>query len=403
MSSTKNVASVLRPKQSPILPERSVPFSRPPRAAREEATIAEVLRSGALVGGGVMTRRAQSMLEEITGARKVLLTNSGTAALEMACLLLNLGAGDEVIVPSFTFASCANAIALRGAVPVFVDVRADTLNLDEELVEAAITSRTRALMPVHYAGVAAEMATLAGIADRYGLSVIEDAAQGIGARYRGRALGAIGTLGTFSFHGSKNISAGEGGALLVNDESLVERAEILWEKGTNRSRFIRGEVDKYTWIDVGSSFLPSELTAALLASQLAELDSITDRRRAAWDRYQTALADLEAVGIGHPIIPQDRDPNGHIYYVMMPTTEARDRALTELRARGVQAAFHYIPLHSAPAGRRFGRTHGNLRVTDDLSSRLLRLPLYADIDPADQDYVIASLREVVREIGAVDA
>jgi len=377
------------------LPDRIVPFSLSSRAPGEEAALAAVLASRNLAGGGVVTSRARALIEARTGAARALLTCSGTAALELACLLLDLGPGDEVIVPSFTFSSCANAIALRGAVPVFVDIRPDTLNIDEERIEDALTPRTRAIMPVHYAGVAAEMNAIMDIARRHGLSVIEDAAQGIGAGYRGRALGTIGRLGAISFHGSKNVSCGEGGALLVNDSSLAERAEILWEKGTNRSQFIRGEVDKYTWIDIGSSFLPSELTAALLISQLEHLDEITARRRAAWARYHAACAGLEADGLlRRPHVPQDCDSNGHIYAVMMPTAAMRNAALDALKARGVFATFHYVPLHSSPAGRRLGRSHGAMAVTDDLSGRLLRLPLYADITPDDQDYVVASVRDV---------
>jgi dTDP-4-amino-4,6-dideoxygalactose transaminase len=304
-----------------------------------------------------------------------------------------------VIVPSFTFSSCANAIALRGAVPVFVDIRPDTFNLDEELLEAAITPRTRAVMPVHYAGVAAEMDAILAIARQHGLAVIEDAAQGVGARYRGQPLGSIGTLGAFSFHGSKNVSSGEGGALLVNDPELSERAEILWEKGTNRSRFLRGEVDKYTWMDIGSSFLPSEITAALLCCQLAEIEAITAQRRALFDRYHESLAELEALGaLRRPRVPQDRDGNGHIYAVLMPSAEARDRALEELRARAVGATFHFVPLHSAPAGRRLGRAHGSMAVTDDVAGRILRLPAHAGMTDDDQAYVVACLAEACRQL-----
>ncbi len=382
----------------PILRDQVIPFSRPLRVPGEEAAIAEALALGSRAGGGPITQRAQAQIAAMTGAAKVLLTLSGTAALELACLLLDLVPGDEVIVPSFTFSSCANAIALRGAVPVFIDVRPDTLNIDEELVEDALTARTRAIMPVHYAGVAAEMDSIMAIAARHDLAVIEDAAQGIGARYRGKALGSIGTLGAISFHDSKNIGCGEGGALLVNEPRLAERAEILWEKGTNRSQFIRGEIDKYTWVDIGSSFLPSEITAALLACQLTQADAITAKRRRAWDRYHAALAGQEADGLlRRPVVPQDCDPNGHIYAVIMPSASARDAALTGLKARGVNATFHYVPLHSAPAGRHLGRAHGDLRFTDDLSARLLRLPLYADITQDDQEHVVASLEAVSRE------
>jgi dTDP-4-amino-4,6-dideoxygalactose transaminase len=381
------------------LSDRVVPFSRPARVPGEDAAMAGVLASGAIVGGGAVTRRAHALIEAMTGTGKALLTASGTSALEMACLLLDLKPGDEVIVPSFTFSSCANAIALRGAVPVFVDVRPDTMNLDEDLIEDAITSRTRAIMPVHYAGVGADMSAIVEIAARRGLAVIEDAAQGVGARYRGAALGTLGGLGAFSFHGSKNISCGEGGALLVNDARLVERAEILWEKGTNRNSFMRGEVDKYTWIDIGSSFLPSEITAALLVCQLEQSEVITAQRRAAWERYHAGLAGIEAEGLlGRPHVPQDCDSNGHIYGVLMPSAAARNAALADLKARGVSATFHYVPLHSSPAGQRLGRAHGAMRVTDDVSARLLRLPLYADIHPDDQEYVVACVQDVSRAV-----
>ena len=379
--------------------KRTVPFSQPPRAPGEDAAIASVLAGGALTGGGDITRQTQAIVERMTGAPKALLTSSGTAALEMASLLLDLGPGDEVILPSFTFSSCANAVVLRGAVPVFIDIRPETLNIDERLIEDAVTNRTRAIMPMHYAGVAAEMDAVMAIAGRHGLAVIEDAAQGICASYRGTPLGTIGSLGCLSFHGSKNISCGEGGALLVNDRNLLERAEIIWEKGTNRSQFIRGEVDKYTWIDVGSSFLPSEITAALLGCQLEHAAAITERRQAAWQHYHSALAALEDDGLLHrPHVPQDRGFNAHIYGVIMPSAAARTDALAGLKDAGVAATFHYVPLHSSPAGRRLGRAHGSLAVTDDLSTRLLRLPLYADITPEDQAYVVACLLDVSRRI-----
>ena len=378
---------------------REVQFSIPARAVGEDAAVLDVLASGRLTGGGTVTVAAQKALAGLTGSPCVLLTTSATAALEMACLLLDIGPGDEVVLPSFTFSSCANAIALRGAVPVFVDIRPDTLNLDEALVEAAITGRTRAVMPMHYAGVAAEMDPIVDIARRHGIAVIEDAAQGICASYRGRALGTIGMFGAFSFHGSKNISCGEGGALLVNDESLAQRAEILWEKGTNRSRFIRGEVDKYTWIDVGSSFLPSEITAALLLAQLQDAENITARRRVAWERYHATLESLETEGLlERPIVPPHCEANGHIYGVLTRDAATRDAALAELNARGVRVTFHYVPLHSAPAGRRFGRVHGAMTVTDDLSARLLRLPIYADITAEDQRYVVECVRDVLSKL-----
>lgn len=387
-----------------LLPDRTVPFSRPARAPGEDEAVLRVLASGALVGGGVNTRSAQSKLEAMTGASRALLTSSGTSALEMACLLIDLQRGDEVILPSFTFSSCANAIALRGAVPVFVDIRQDTLNIDENLIEAAITARTKAIMPVHYAGISAEMDVIMAIAERNGLSVIEDAAQGVCARYRGKALGSMGTLGAFSFHASKNISCGEGGAILINDPAMAERAEILWEKGTNRNKFVRGEVDKYTWIDIGSSFLPSEITASLLLCQLENARDFTAQRVKVWNRYHKGLAGLEAEGLlQRPSLPPDHvEGNGHIYAVIMPTAEMRDHVLGQLNLRGISATFHYVPLHSAPAGMCLGRSHGLMVVTDDLSARLLRLPMYADIDEADQDHILASISEVCGYRGKID-
>ena len=374
-----------------------VPFSRPPHTDADVERARRVMRSDRVEGGGVETKACQKWLESRVGCRKALLTTSCTAALEMACLLLDLKPGDEVILPSFTFSSSANAIALRGAVPVFVDSRDDNLNMDETKVAAAVTSRTRAVMPVHYAGVGCEMDSLMKVANQHGLVVIEDAAQGICADYREAPLGGIGAMGAFSFHVSKNISCGEGGALLINDEKYVERAEILWEKGTNRAQFLRGEVDKYTWRDLGSSFLPSEILAAILITQLDRADEITATRLRLWNRYHDALAGLEEEGLlRRPRISNGCRHNAHIYYVLLRSEAERNRVIGVLRERGINTQFHYVPLHSAPAGRRYGRVAGSMDVVDDLSGRLLRLPLYPDMSAAQEELVITNLERAVR-------
>jgi len=379
------------------MPESQVPFSLATHVAGEGEAVRAVLASGATCGGTENTLAAQEALKNLTGSPKVLLTNSGTAALELACLLLELGPGDEVILPSFTFSSCANSVALRGAIPVFVDIRPDTLNIDEQAISHAVTSATKAIMPVHYSGVAAEMNAVMAIAQEKGLAVIEDAAQGIGAFYKGQALGTIGAFGAISFHGTKNVSCGEGGALLINDARFFERAEVLWEKGTNRRRFMEGLTDKYTWVDIGSSFLPSEITAALLRVQLDNVGQITRNRLEIWNRYHTALQELEEEGLlRRPVVPSGCEGNGHIYGVIMKSSNMRDEALKQLRLDGVTATFHYVPLHSSPAGRRLGRTAGTMEVTDSIASRLLRLPLFSSITPEQQDRVIESLRNFCR-------
>jgi dTDP-4-amino-4,6-dideoxygalactose transaminase len=317
----------------------------------------------------------------LVGCNKALLTHSCTAALEMSALLADLKPGDEVIMPSYTFTSTANAFVLRGAVPVFVDIRPDTLNLDESLVEAAITPRTRAIVPVHYAGVACEMDALLDIASRRGLLVIEDAAQGYGSSYRGRPLGSFGAMGCLSFHETKNVISGEGGALLVNDPALAERAEIIREKGTNRSAFFRGQVDKYTWVDAGSSYLPGELIAAFLWAQLQQGEDITRRRLGIWQQYHAALEHAERrEWIRRPIVPQHCDHNAHMYYVLLPTLAVRQRVISLMRDAGVNPVFHYVPLHSAPAGRRFGRAASPMITTNKLADRLLRLPLWIGVN-----------------------
>ncbi len=364
--------------------QHAIPFNRPYMTGRELDYIAEAHAHGHLAGDGIFTKRCHAWLERTTGARRALLTHSCTAALEMAALLLDLEPGDEVIMPSFTFVSTANAFALRGAVPVFVDIRPDTLNIDENLIEAAITPRTRAICVVHYAGVGCEMDAIGSIAARHGLAIVEDAAQGILATYRDRPLGAIGAFGALSFHETKNIIAGEGGALLVNDPHFVERAEIIREKGTNRAQFFRGQVDKYTWVDIGSSYLPSEILAAFLAAQIEEAEAITTRRLALWNHYHEALAPLEAAGrLRRPVVPAHCTHNAHMYYVLLDGLDARTRFIAALKSDDIHPVFHYVPLHSAPAGRNYGRTSGDLGVTERTSERLVRLPLWLpDLDQA---------------------
>jgi dTDP-4-amino-4,6-dideoxygalactose transaminase len=306
----------------------------------------------------------------------------------MAAHLLNVQPGDEVIMPSYTFTSTANAFVMKGAIPVFVDIRSDTLNLDETLVEAAITPRTKALVAVHYAGVSCEMDHLIAIANRYGLAVVEDAAQGMEASYRGRPLGSLGALGALSFHETKNVTSGEGGALLIQDRSLIEAAEILSEKGTNRSKFFRGQVDKYTWIDVGSSYLPGEMAAAFLYAQLSNARSITDERLRIWRRYHEAFNGMDGVA-RRPVVPPHCTHNAHMYYLLLPDLEARTRFILHLRESGIQAVFHYSPLHSSPAGLRYGRTHGTMGVTDSVADRLVRLPLWVGMGDAQERVVEA--------------
>ncbi|NZA25317.1 dTDP-4-amino-4,6-dideoxygalactose transaminase [Luteimonas sp. SJ-92] len=365
---------------------RRTPFNKPYVGDRALEHLRRSLESRSLSGDGPYTAMCQQWLEEDIGCRKALLTHSCTGALEMAALLLNLEPGDEVIMPSYTFVSTANAFVLRGAVPVFVDIRADTLNLDESLIEAAITPRTRAICAVHYAGVGCEMDPIMSIAERHGLSVVEDAAQGIRARYRGLPLGSIGSLGALSFHETKNVVSGEGGALLLNDPELVERAEIIREKGTNRSRFFRGHVDKYTWVDVGSSYLPSDLIAALLYSQLDEVDEISRQRMELWSAYHAWAKRHEEEGrLRRPVVPPHCDHNAHMYYVLLPTGEKRARFLGSLNGRGIGSVFHYVPLHDSPAGVRYGRTSGRLDVTSDASERLVRMPFWLGMGEAFEE------------------
>lgn len=372
-----------------------IPFNKPFMTGRELWYIAQAHTAGHLSGDGQFTKRCHSWIESNTGTSRALLTHSCTAALEMAALLAEVGPGDEIIMPSYTFVSTANAFVMRGAVPVFVDVRADTMNIDETLIEAAITPRTKVILPVHYAGVACEMDTIMDIARRHNLIVVEDAAQGIMSTYKGRALGSIGHMGAYSFHETKNIIAGEGGALLVNDPLLAARAEIIREKGTNRSQFFRGQVDKYTWVDIGSSYLPGEVIAAFLWAQMEEAQQITERRLALWDQYHAALAPLEAAGrLRRPVLPEGCVHNAHMYYLLLDSLEQRTDVIARMKAAGVSAVFHYVPLHNAPAGLRFSRSHGPMANTEALSERLLRLPLWIGLDTAP---VVAALRAALGE------
>lgn len=373
---------------------QKIPFNWPYMTGKELDYITEAHAHGCLAGDGPFTKKCHHWLEEQTHSSKALLTHSCTAALEMAALLLDIQPGDEVIMPSYTFVSTANAFVLRGAVPVFVDIREDTLNLNEALIEDAITSRTRAIVPVHYAGVACEMDRIMAIAKRYDLKVVEDAAQGVMSTYKGRSLGSIGHFGAYSFHETKNVIAGEGGALLVNDPSFASRAEIIREKGTDRSRFFRGEVDKYTWQEVGSSFLPGELIAAFLWAQLQQAEEITAQRHMLWSHYHALLEPLESKQLlRRPIIPKECSHNAHMYYVLLSSEAQRNKILDRFKKENINSLFHYIPLHSSPAGKRYGRMHGSLNITDQQSKQLIRLPLWVGLQKEEQERVVSLLKK----------
>jgi dTDP-4-amino-4,6-dideoxygalactose transaminase len=375
----------------------SIAFNVPDVGDAEKRYIAEVFANAHFAGDGPFTRRCHSWIEAQTGTAKALLTHSCTAAMEMAALLLDIAPGDEIIMPSFTFVSTANAFVLRGGVPIFVDIREDTQNLDEQLIEAAITPRTRAIVPVHYAGVGCEMDSIGVIASRHGLAIVEDAAQGVMARYKGRPLGTMGDFGAYSFHETKNVISGEGGAILINDPSFASRAEIIREKGTDRSRFLRGQVDKYTWQDLGSSFLPSEILAAVLLAQLERADSIVQSRLRLWDRYQALLQPLEQDGlIRLPTVPAHCTHNAHIFYVLFRDGRMRDAAAEYLANQGIRALSHYVPLHDSPAGQRFGRTSGTLDVTERTARSLLRLPIHPDLSHGAQDQICQALDDAIR-------
>jgi dTDP-4-amino-4,6-dideoxygalactose transaminase len=362
-----------------------VPFNRPTLAGREMEYMQDAVRRSHLSGDGWYTRRCHELLREILGGSQVLLTTSCTHALDLTALLLEVGPGDEVILPAFTFVSTANAFVLRGARPVFADIRSDTLNLDEKEVERKVTPRTRAIVPVHYAGVACDMDALQEIARRTGATIVEDAAHALFGSYRGQPLGTFGALSTLSFHETKNVTCGEGGALVINDPALYERAEILREKGTNRSRFFRGEVDKYTWVDVGSSYLPSDLLAAFLLAQLEARAESQRRRRQIWETYAAALADWAvARGVGLPSVPAHCQQPYHLFYLLLPSLAQREQFTARLRQADVYTTFHYLPLHLSEMGRRFGGRSGDCPVTEGVSDRLLRLPLFSGLTEAEQ-------------------
>lgn len=369
-----------------------IPFNRPSTIGDEMRYIAEAIANGHISGDGDFTKRCHTLLEETLGVSKVLLTTSCTHALEMSALLLDIRPGDEVIVPDFTFVSTINAFVLRGARPVFADVRPDTLNLDETLLESLITSRTRAILPVHYAGVACEMDAIMTIAQRHGLEVVEDNAHALFAKYKGRYLGTFGAMATQSFHETKNFTCGEGGALLINQPKYVERAEIIREKGTNRSRFYRGQVDKYTWVDVGSSYLPSDMLSAFLYAQLEKRAEIQARRQRIWQYYWEALQTWSA---GHqvrlPVVPESSEQAYHMFYVLLPSLSIRQRLIAHLKSHDILAVFHYLPLHLSDMGQQFGGKPGDCPVTEDISDRLLRLPFYNDMTEEEQERVIAAL------------
>lgn len=374
-----------------------IAFNKPFVTGKEFGYIHEAIHRAHLSGDGIFTTKCNSWLESNLGCQKALLTHSCTAALEMAAILANIQPGDEVIMPSYTFVSTANAFVLRGGVPVFVDIRPDTLNIDESKIEQAITNRTKAIVPVHYAGVGCEMKAIMDIAARNQLLVIEDAAQGLMSTYEGRALGTIGHMAAISFHETKNIISGEGGALLINDAIYQERADIIRQKGTNRSNFLRGEVDKYTWVDIGSSYLPSEIIAAFLWSQMEDANSITARRIEVWNYYHEAFVDLEAQGIvKRPIIPHNCQHNAHLYYLLFSDLKMRTHVLNHLKKNSIGGVFHYIPLHSSPAGEKYGKTSGSLNFTDELSECLLRLPLWTEMNHDMADIVIREVYNAIK-------
>lgn len=366
-----------------------VPFNVPTKTADDHALVAEAIASGCVGGGGPYTARCQARLEQMTGAPRALLTTSGTHALEMAALLLNLQPGDEVVVPAFTYVSSAAAFVMRGARPIFCDVRSDTLNLDERRLAALVTPRTKAIVVVHYAGVACEMDTVLAIAAAHRIAVIEDNAHGLFAAYRHRPLGTLGTLAALSFHETKNISCGEGGALLINDPRLIERAEIVRDKGTDRSQFLRGQVDRYTWRELGSSYAPSDVLAALLLAQIQNHDTIQRRRRSLWERYASGLGSWAAVrGIALPAVPAHVEQAFHLFYLLMPSAPARDRILTFLAERSIHATFHYQPLHLSSFARQHATTAAHCPVAEDVSARLVRLPFFTSISDEEIDFVL---------------
>jgi dTDP-4-amino-4,6-dideoxygalactose transaminase len=374
-----------------------IPFNKPYMTGKELDYIKQAHELGHLSGEGIFTQKCHRCLEENLHCKKVFLTTSGTTALEMAAILADIQTGDEVIMPSYTFPSTANAFVLRGARVVFVDIRPDTMNIDEMLIEQAVTNKTKAIVPVHYAGVACEMDTILKIANKHNILVIEDAAHGFLSTYKGKYLGTIGDIGCFSFHETKNITCGEGGAIILNNERFIKRAEIVREKGTNRCIFFRGEVDKYTWVDIGSSYLPSEINAAFLWAQLEEAESITRQRLRIWEMYHDAFGRLEDEGkVRRPITPPECQHNAHMYYLLLPDLESRTTLLKKLQVAGICAIFHYVPLHSSPAGIKYGRVSGQIAVTDNISERILRLPLYYTMLDDDIEMVVKTVEGFFR-------
>ena len=370
-----------------------VSFNKPPYIGKESEYVLDAVNKGHISGDGEYTKKCAKKLEELSGTKRALLTTSCTHATEMAALLSDIKPGDEVIMPSYTFVSTADAFVLRGAIPVFVDIRPDTMNIDETLIEDAITSKTKAIVPVHYAGVGCEMDTIMDIARRHNLTVIEDAAQAIASTYKGKALGTFGDFGCYSFHETKNISMGEGGALLIQNEDLIEPAEIIREKGTNRAKFFRGQIDKYTWVNYGSSYLPSDMNAAYLWAQLENIDIIQKKRLSVWNRYREGLSELEKKEyIEFGMIPDECTNNAHMFYIKVRDLETRTELISYLKEKGIMAVFHYVPLHSAPAGRKFGRFNGEDRYTTKESERLMRLPLFYSITEEEVEYIIDKLK-----------
>lgn len=371
-----------------------IPFNKPFIVGKELYYIAQSVLGGKIAGDGLFTKKCHAFMEKKFGAKKILLTHSCTAALEMAAILCEVSPGDEIILPSYTFVSTANAFYLRGAKLVFADIRQDTLNIDEKKIENLVTERTKVIVPVHYAGIACEMDTIMDIADRNKLYVVEDAAQGVNAKYKGRFLGTIGDIGTYSFHETKNFICGEGGAIVINNEKFIERAEIIREKGTNRSKFFRGEVDKYTWVDIGSSYLPSDIVAAFLYAQLENMEEINKRRSEIFDYYYKALIPFVNDGkMRVPFICSECNSNSHLFYIILENETVRNNLMDHLKSKGILGVFHYIPLHLSPIGRSMGYTDGQLPVTESMSSRLLRLPFYYELTHSEQDEIINAIKE----------
>ena len=374
--------------------EKKILFNQASIIGNEYKYVSEAIESGRISGDGIFTKRCNELIEKSINARKVLLTTSCTHALEMSAILLDIQPGDEVIIPAFTFVSTVNAFVLRGAKPIFIDIRPDTLNLDETKLDHLISERTKAIVPVHYAGISCEMDTIMEISDNYGIPVVEDNAHGLFGKYKDRHLGTIGALATQSFHETKNFTCGEGGALIINDPKYIERAEIIREKGTNRSRFFRGQVDKYSWVDIGSSYLPSEILAAFLLAQLEAREKIQSHRKQVWSAYFEQLDSWATnVGVNLPYVPSNCEQSYHIFYMLLPSLEIRQKMIDHLKSNGIQTTFHYLPLNLSEMGRRFGGKEGDYPVTESISDRLLRLPLHNQLSQSDVDYIIEKVKD----------